>query len=88
MNDEYEQRESGRPLLGRYANYFEVGHNAWEVVLDLGQLYPGNDQPRVHTRIIMSPTYARALLRMLEESLLRYERTYGSIDDRSKPADP
>jgi uncharacterized protein DUF3467 len=88
MNDDREQPGSGRTLLGSYANYFEVGHNAWEVVLDFGQLYPGNGQPRVHTRIIMSPTYAKALLRMLEESLLRCEQTFGSIDDRSKPADP
>jgi len=27
-------------IEGRYANYFKVGHNAFEFVLDFGQYYP------------------------------------------------
>ena len=30
-------------LQGRYANYFKVGHNAFEFVFDLGQYY-GDDE--------------------------------------------
>lgn len=88
MDDESEQPEPKGPLLGSYANYFEVGHNALEFLLDFGQFYPENDRARVHTRIIMSPTYAKALLCTLDESILRYEQTFGSIEDRTNPAAP
>jgi hypothetical protein len=88
MVDESEQPEPRGPLVGSYANYFEVGHNAFEFLLDFGQFYPENDRARVHTRIIMSPTYAKALLRTLEEALQRYEQTFGSIEDGTKPAAP
>ena len=81
MGDEREQPEPKALLLGRYANYFEVGHNAFEFLLDFGQFYAENDRARVHTRIIMSPTYAKALLHTLGESCQRYEQTFGSIGD-------
>jgi hypothetical protein len=87
MGDESEPTEPKGPLLGSYANYFEVGHNAFEFLLDFGQFYPGKDRAQVHTRVIMSPIYAKALLRTLEESLQRYEQTFGSIEDRTRPAD-
>jgi hypothetical protein len=88
MGDESKEPEPKGPLLGSYANYFEVGHNAFEFLLDFGQFFPENDRARVHTRIIMSPTYAQALFRTLEESLQRYEQTFGSIEDGTNPAAP
>lgn len=62
------------PLEGRYANFFEVGHNAYEFVLEFGQLYEHGEAPVVHTRIITSPAYVRELLKTLEEALLEQER--------------
>ena len=64
---------------GRYANYFNAGHNAFEVILEFAQFYEGDAQPRVHTRIITSPAYARTFLDVLKDSLERYESVYGSI---------
>ena len=43
-------QEAGR-LEGKYANYFKVGHNAFEFVLDFGQYYPANGEAQFHTRI-------------------------------------
>jgi hypothetical protein len=77
MTDRGEAREPEEPPLGRYANYFEVGHNAFEFVLDFGQFYPESDRARVHTRIITGPIYAEALLRTLQEALARYRDTFG-----------
>ena len=52
------------PVEGRYANYFKIGYNAFEFVIDFGQLYPegepGDKKARFHTRIITAPVYARA----------------------------
>lgn len=67
------------PLDGRYSNYFEVGCNAFEVLLKFGQFYADATKPRHHTKIIMSPYYAKGLLETLQESLEQYERSYGVI---------
>lgn len=64
---------------GRYANYFQVGHNAFEFVMDFGQLYPGK-QGHVHTRIITSPPYAKELLKILQDAVEQYERQFGTAD--------
>ncbi len=63
----------------RYANYFQVGHHAFEFLLDFGQLYSDDDNARLHTRIIMSPAYARTLLNLLRMSVESYERAFGEI---------
>jgi hypothetical protein len=55
----------GRNLEARYANYFELGRNANELVIDFGQCYGSADQPAMHTRIIIVPAYARDLVRLL-----------------------
>jgi hypothetical protein len=75
-------RHSGRPE-GRYSNYFKVGHNAFEFVLDLGQFYSENGDAQLHTRIITSPNYAKALLETLRESVERYEQAFGTIQHRN-----
>ena len=73
-------------LEGRYANYFEVGHNAFEFLIDFGQLYSETGTAQLHTRIITSPTYAKAFLETLRESVERYERTFGAIGkEKQKP---
>ena len=76
-------------LEGRYANYFKVGHNAFEFVIDFGQYYPETDQADLYTRIITSPAYAKAFLETLTKSIKQYEKKYWSIskDDEDKLKD-
>ncbi len=73
-------QETGR-LEGRYANYFKIGHNAVEFIIDFGQFYPENGEVQFHTRIISAPLYAKALFRTLGESVERYEKTFGVIQE-------
>jgi hypothetical protein len=68
-------------LEGRYANYFAIGYNAIEVVLDFGQSFADSDTPSVHTRIITSPIYARRLWKTLMQSLEQFEQAFGPIRD-------
>ena len=70
-----EYQETGL-LEGRYANYFKVGHNAVEFLLDFGQFYPESEKAQLHTRIVTSPIYAKALLEIIRESLDRFEQTF------------
>ena len=65
---------------GVYSNYFEVGHTAFEFVLDFGQRY-GSDPGPCHTRIVTSPIYAQALLETLRDALAQYTETFGSIQE-------
>ncbi len=66
-------------IEGRYANYFQVGHNLVEFVLDFGQFYPGGAMARLHTRVVTSPAYACALVETMLESLRQYEEAFGPI---------
>jgi hypothetical protein len=62
---------------GRYANFFQIGHNAFEFLIEFGQRDGG-----IHTRIYVSPQYARVLSDLLLETLSEHEgqfpRTSGS----------
>jgi hypothetical protein len=71
-------RAVGEPE-GRYANYFKIGHNALEFLFDFGQLYAESQRAQFHTRIVTHPSYAKALLGLLQEAIAQYERTFGVI---------
>ena len=76
---------SGKRRKGKYANYFEVGHNTFEFVADFGQ-YEGDDVTW-HTRVIMNPSAARAFLDLLTESLEHFERRHGTTTNRRSSSD-
>jgi hypothetical protein len=82
MNQGNEPPNVTGELEGRYANYFKVGHNALEFLLDFGQLYAESQEAHFHTRIVTNPTYAKALLALLRESIAQYEQTFGVIDGK------
>jgi hypothetical protein len=84
MGHECENSQEAGALEGRYANYFKVGHNAVEFLLDFGQFYPESEQAQLHTRIITSPIYAKALLETLRESIDQYEQIFGAIPKADK----
>ncbi len=79
MRQEDKDPPHAEQLEGRYANAFQVGHNAFEFLLDFGQVTPESEKIHFYTRIITSPTYAKALLGTLQESIDRYEQTFGAI---------
>ena len=76
MCDKDSRCRKSSPLEGKYVNYFEVGHNAFEFILDFGQSYAGNQEAQLHTRIVTSPAYAKAFLETLRESIEQYERSF------------
>ena len=68
---------------GKYANYFEIGHNAYEFILDFGQMYKC-EISGFHTRIVTNPVYAKALLISLKESIDKYEHDFEEIENKYK----
>jgi hypothetical protein len=81
MDHDVENRTGERGLEGRYANYFEVGHNQAEFIIDFGQFYRQGNAPTFHTRIVTGPVYAKALTRLLSEAIARHEESFGLIDE-------
>jgi hypothetical protein len=68
-----------KKLEGSYANYLKIGQNAYEFLFDFGQCYLDGEDAHFHTRIITSPVYAKAFLRILKECIDQYERTFSVI---------
>jgi hypothetical protein len=81
MDPEAHDAQDAGQIEGRYANYFQVGHNAVEFIFDFGQYFPDSEHPSLHTRIVTSPVYARALLQTLRRSVSQYEEQFGAIDE-------
>jgi hypothetical protein len=77
--NEHEGAQGAHDLEGRYANYFKVGYNAFEFVLDFGQYYAGDEAAQLHTRIVTGPSYAKALLEFLQDCIDKYELDFGVI---------
>jgi hypothetical protein len=82
-NEKKTPHENGQPD-GRYANYFKVGHNAFEFLFDFGQIYEQGRTAPLHTRIITTPVYAKSLLGLLQEAVGQYEQLFGTIPDADK----
>jgi len=66
-------------LEGRYANYFKIGYNPYEFVLDFSQHYGESEEAELCTRIITSPIYACELMKTLKESIVQYEERFGAL---------
>jgi hypothetical protein len=58
---------------GRYANYFQIGFNAHEFVLEFGQ---GEGAVLIHTKLYLAPAHAQAFSSALLQSLDQFEREF------------
>jgi hypothetical protein len=77
-----------------YVNYFEVAHNRYEFLMEFGQYRPGKDDTAgtmtIHTRLALSPPYAKMLLDLLSRAVAEHEKGHGAIaiiGDASTPFD-
>jgi len=71
--------ENSTPLEARYANYFEVGHNAYEFLVDFGQYRPNTECVQMQTRIVTGPVFAKLLSSLLSKAVAQFEQEHGSI---------
>lgn len=67
--------------LAIYANYCEVGHNAFEFLFDFGQFRPESGNVQVHSRIVAGPVQAKLFARLFTEAVDRFEASHGLIAD-------
>jgi hypothetical protein len=95
-NNEFE--EQGQPSInielseaaaeGIYSNLVLVSHSSSEFVIDFARLLPGPPKGKVHSRIIMTPSHAKALIATLQENLSRFERNFGVVPPLAGPGAP
>lgn len=72
---------AAQPPLACYANYFEIGHNAFEFLFDAGQVDPQSGAIRFTTRIAVSPVHAKLLSALLVRSISQFEAKHAPIPD-------
>ncbi len=87
MPNQQESRPKKAPLA-RYANYFEVSHNAFEFLIDFGQFQPESQSVHFHSRMAFGPTHAKLLAAVLGNALDRFESEHGKIADLMDASDP
>ena len=88
MNHKRELPRDAAKLEGTYPNYFKVGYNAFEFVIDVSQFYPESQEAQLCTRIITPPIYAKTLLKTLRGAIEHYERTFEVIPKEGGGRDP
>ena len=80
-------RRAGHASL--YVNYFEVAHNPYEFLIELGQFRPSG-QPSggdlsIHTPVAISPPYAKMLSELLSQAVAEHEAEHGPIAAIAEP---
>ena len=81
MSAETSNRILAESPLATYANYCEVGFNAFEFLIDFGQFRPEQAAIHLHSRIVSGPVQAKLFSRMLSDAIARHESEYGPIAD-------
>ncbi len=64
---------------GVYANLAIITHSSAEVLMDFIRVLPGSPKARVKTRVVMAPEHAKRLLYALQDNIVKYEKSFGTI---------
>lgn len=75
---------------GEYANLAVITHSNAEFILDFIRVMPGSPKANVQSRVIMTPSHAKALLMALKSNIEKYEAQHGEIrmQDQQMPGFP
>ena len=68
-------------VIADYANYFEVGHNAFEFLIDFGQVDPQSGDVNINSRIAVGPNHAKLFLVLLTKAMTQFESEFGIIPE-------
>jgi len=64
---------------GIYSNLAFCHLSPSEFILDFARIMPGAKRAKVHSRIILTPQAAKAVARLLQENVKRFEEQNGEI---------
>lgn len=83
MNDNKQMPEIRVPedkQMGIYSNLCIVMHSPSEFIFDFARILPGQEQPTLAGRVLLTPDNAKRLAKMLMGNVQEYERNYGKIE--------
>lgn len=64
---------------GIYSNLAFLHQSPSEFILDFARIMPGAPRAKVHSRVILTPQAAKAVLALLSDNVKRYEKQHGEI---------
>lgn len=66
---------------GTYSNLAIISHSQSEFVVDFVRLVPNVPKAKVKSRVILTPTHAKRLLKALADNVTKYEGQFGKISE-------
>ena len=73
---------------GQYSNLAVISHNHSEFIVDFVMIAPNMPKAKVKSRIILTPTHAKRLLKALADNIKRFEKQYGTVVGPDEPPFP
>jgi Protein of unknown function (DUF3467). len=64
----------------KYANYFKVRMNPYELLMEFGQFHLEDREPVIHTQVVTTPSFGKLFLNLLTDSIHDFEAECGTID--------
>lgn len=64
---------------GTYSNLAIISHSHSEFILDFVRILPNVPKAKVKSRVILTPTHAKRLLKALNDNVQKYEAQFGPI---------
>ena len=71
---------------GTYANLAIITHSSAEFVVDFIRMLPGLPKANVKSRVVLAPEHAKRLLFALQDNIVKYEKSFGTINLPGMPA--
>ncbi|MFH1263180.1 MAG: DUF3467 domain-containing protein [Pseudomonadota bacterium] len=73
-------------LGGTYSNNATIAHTREEFLLDFFSVFP--PAGKLVARVIVSPSHMKRIVRVMSDSLKKYEEMYGTIPETAAPPTP
>ncbi len=73
---------------GTYSNLAIISHSHSEFIIDFVRLVPNVPKAKVKSRMILTPSHAKRLMKALNDNINKYENQFGIIDEAALPAFP
>lgn len=73
---------------GTYSNLAIISHSHSEFILDFVRILPNVPKAKVKSRVILTPTHAKRLLKALNDNVQKYEAQFGPISGNDNPPMP
>lgn len=87
MNNQPNQvqiKATDEKLKGEYANAMQVLHTKEEFVLDFLSVFPPSGT--LNSRVILSPSHYKRMVKALQENMKLYEDQYGNVEEVEGPS--